>query len=100
MRRYVVVALVTEVVGIICLWLYSGLLGFGKHQAIAMSLGWPKPGFTISHIDLSLLRDEAEELARQLDLLDNAFPFLVGFPAITVFALWTWDRQRKQKKSA
>jgi hypothetical protein len=38
-------------------------------------------------------------MAYQLDLMDNTVLFVIGFPAIVVFALWTFDRRRKEKQS-
>jgi hypothetical protein len=115
MRRYLIAAVVAELVGLVGLWAYVVFLQGGAHQQMVTGtyfhsvpktppILWglaslsglaPNPGFEscLWHNTNALM------LARTLDLLDNILPFLFGFPAIAVLSLWTFDR-RKQNSSA
>jgi hypothetical protein len=95
MRRYLIAAFVAEVVGFVGLWTYVVFLYGGGHQQMVV----PFDSRTSSPLAMASLQDQAVDLAYQLDLLDNILPFLFGFPAIAVFALWTIDRRRSQKQS-
>jgi hypothetical protein len=101
MRRYVLTALLAE---LIC----SSLFFVGprkQERQCAIYNAEPRQGLISwenprrqdkwTHKEVVLDR-QAQDLAFQLDLLDDA-PILIGFPAIAVLALWTIDRRRKQK---
>jgi hypothetical protein len=114
-RRYLMAAVLAEVIGLACLWLAIGLLRTGAHQQQIVEMLYQSTpydrngraycnGSLLSSMYLKpefqgcwLIKDRALCIAGQLDFVDNALPSLVGFPAITVFALRTFDRQRKQK---
>jgi hypothetical protein len=113
MRRYLAVALLAEVLGIIALCMCVDLFDLGPHQRGFGLAGGRKrdavpfevaiksrdnPSYDVHQY--GEVYDRALGLAKQLDLLDGLLPFVFGFPAIATFALWTFDRRRKQKQGA
>jgi hypothetical protein len=107
MRRYLVTIVVATGIGVVCLWLYAYLFGTSAQVAIAsVRKVWAVyPGHAaIFEVPERIFTHyskvkRAEDLAFQLDLMDNAVPFVIGFPAIAVLSLWTFDRRRKQKSA-
>jgi hypothetical protein len=107
MRRYLIFGVIAEAVGIALLF-FTVVLFQGAHQlSFSDSIGCLMgPKFVCKNPSeatvwkLNDLAHEGMHLSFELDILDNYFPFLVGFPAITVLSLWTFDRRRKQKTSA
>jgi hypothetical protein len=105
--RYLLAALVAEVIGILALFLFqmSSLQPNSSGMRLNNALSrFSDSGGTYNFdsktgLELSRLMDQGLPLAHQLDLLDNCIPFVIGFPAIAVLSLWTFD-QRKQKTSA
>jgi hypothetical protein len=114
MRRYLIAAVIAEIVSVMCLWIFVGFLRLGAHQQLLTGMCFQilpcdpqghggRVAQLVSSDQYPLMRgsmeDRAFNLAGQLDFMDNAVPFVIGFPAIAVFALWTLDRRRKQKSS-
>jgi hypothetical protein len=107
MRLYLVTIVVATSIGVVCLWLYAYLFGsYGQVAIASVRRVWAVyPGhaaiFEVPELIFTHYNKvkRAEHLAFQLDLIDNAVPFVIGFPAIAAFALWTFDRQRKQKSA-
>jgi len=106
MRRYLIAAVVAEVIGIIALFLALKFWGEWPNRAIfyeaTSGLSTPEGVRNMdrrTEREVIRLDQQARQLAYQLDLLDGCIPFVVGFPAIAVLGLWTWDRRRKQKQS-
>jgi hypothetical protein len=110
MRRYLAVALLAEVLGIIALWMCVDLFDLGPHQRgfgltgsriydeVPFQVAIKSRGDTSYYIhQYGEVYDRALGLAKQLDLLDGLLPFVFGFPAIAVLGLWTIDRRRKHK---
>src|ERR1700733_1698100 len=113
-RRYLMAAVLAGAIGLACLWLAIGLFRTGAHQQQMVEMLYQSTpydrngraycnGSLLSSMYLKpefqgcwLIKDRALYIAGQLDFVDSALPFLIGFPAVAVFALWTCDRQRKQ----
>jgi hypothetical protein len=110
MRRYLMAGVVAEVVSVMCLWIFVGFLRLGAHQQLLTDMcfqilpeghgGWVVAQLVSENLRFNgcSLEDRAFKLGSQLDFMDNALPFLSGFPAIAVLSLWTFDRRRKEKK--
>jgi hypothetical protein len=105
MRRYLITAVVAEVIGIIALFLALKFWGEWPSRAIfyEATSGFSTPE-GVRNMDrrtedeVFRLDEQGRQLADQLDLLDGCIPFVVGFPAIAVLSLWTFDRRRRQKQ--
>jgi hypothetical protein len=110
MRRYLVTALVAEVIGILLLFGWVAVPNYFVNEDSrdrANTLLYCDFSGVVPSLSsdpkinkYSLLDHKAHYLAFCLDCFDNCLPFVIGFPAIAVFALWTIDRRRKEKQSA
>jgi hypothetical protein len=98
MRRYLIAALVAEVIAFITIFQYCEI--FGAHtRALHLDRSSLLKPYVIHFEEMRFLTGRAYDLALQLDLLDNAAAFLIIPPAITVLGMWTLDRRRKQKSA-
>jgi hypothetical protein len=107
-RRYLLAALIAETIAL-------GFYSSSMHNAPAALWRQAQIYNSVPHSDVmpiqyadseqhifewqhkeTKLSEQAHALALLLDFLDSS-PLLLGFPAIAVLALWTFDRRRKQK---
>ncbi len=102
MFRYSFTIIFAEIVGLISLWIFVNQHGVHQHLAGGIAIhATPYPGSfgLVEGLDSRAhgLDIKAFELATDLDLLDNCIPFVIGFPAIAVFALRTYELRRQRK---
>ena|ERR1700733_8438396 len=103
MPRYLMTTAIAEIIGILGLWFSIGVLKCGVHQEIAgcaIANCFASSSLAVLNGPFPALHNQALSLASQLDFMDCALTFLIGFPATAVFAIWTFDRRRMQKQSA
>ena len=102
MVRYIIAVGVAEMIGVITMLLFCPA-PHGRIRSEAISRFGDAGGtYNFDHktgLELSRLMDEGRPLAHQLDIIQGCVPFLVGFPAITLLGMWTFDRRRKQKSA-
>jgi hypothetical protein len=102
MRRYLIAAVVAEVIALV-VWLL--FFRSGPNDAIVFdSVGRIATPSGCLNMDIGIEREflrldmQARQLAFQLDFLNTSAPLVIGLPAIAVLSLWTFDRRRKQKQ--
>jgi hypothetical protein len=103
MRRYLRAAGIGELLGLFFWFLVCFMFGTGGYNSDTewlWSARLPVKLFDSPKLyEYTALEEKARMLLLQLDAVEHCVPFLVGFPAIAVLSLWTFDRRRKQNTS-
>ena len=97
--RYIRVALLAEIVGILSLYgsvALSGRLFAGENQFWTRAC-LPEHMISSPHLnEYGRLKTAGVYLLVHLDALDHAAPFVIGFPLAAVLATWIYDRRGKR----